>query len=185
MIESPFIRLYPGIASADVCRRLISAFVADPRKRPGRAYGSAQAKRSIDLGLRGLPEWTTLCDELDAIVVRALRKYSEDVPNFRDIHRDVRDTGYLLQSYLPDGQHQFDWHADSVSRESADRILAMILYLNDVEVGGETEFRSQQRSIAPREGSILWFPPGFEYVHRGKPPLSGTKYIITTFLVYP
>jgi hypothetical protein len=61
----------------------------------------------------------------------------------------------------------------------------MITYLNTVEVGGETEFRAQERAIPPRQGAVAWFPPGFEYVHRGRPPVSGPKYVVTSFLVYP
>ena len=50
------IQLYPDMVDPALCRALIAEFERDPRKRPGVAYGRAQAKRSTDLGLRGLPE---------------------------------------------------------------------------------------------------------------------------------
>ncbi len=179
------IRLYPELMAPSLCQELIDGFERDPRKRAGHAFGHPQAKRSTDLGIRGLPEWIDLCARVDAAVLASLRRYREDVPNFRDIHRHVRDTGYLIQAYRPNGEDGFDWHADAVNRASCDRVLAMIAYLNDVEVGGETEFRAQERMVKPRRGTILWFPAGFEYVHRGRPPLSGPKYIVTSFLAVP
>lgn len=183
---SEFIQLHANVVPPEVCRAAITRFEADPRKHPGQIVGArTQGKRSVDLGLRTLPEWLGLCEQLDVAVNRSIERYRATVDNFRDIHRSCRDTGYLMQRYLPNASDGFDWHADVATRESATRILAMVMYLNTVEVGGSTEFRAQQRAIAPTEGSVLWFPPGFEYVHRGTTPISGPKYIITSFLVYP
>ena len=108
------------------------------------------------------------------------------MPNFVDSQKlHLRETAYQVQCYQPNGKDGFDWHADVADRRSAERVLAMIAYLNDVEAGGETEFRAQALQVAPRRGTILWFPPTFPYLHRGAPPISGPKYVITCFLVYP
>jgi len=180
-----FIRCYPGVIDEAICRQIIEKFDADPRKHEGRVLGAGAPKRSTDLVIRGLPDWEPLCKQLDSGVIASLKRYREDVPNFRDVHSRFRDTGYQVQRYAPNGSDGFDWHADVNSRQSAERLLAMIAYLNDVEVGGETRFRTQDLAIAPRAGSVLWFPPGFEYVHRGDTPISGPKYVVTLFLVYP
>ena len=57
-------------------------------------------------------------------------------------------------------------------------------YLNDVESGGETEFYFQKRSIKPRKGTVVIAPAGFTHTHRGNVPISGDKYIITSWLLY-
>jgi len=180
----PFLRLYPGMVSAEVCAEVIRTFEGDARKGAGRAGGAqAGVKRSTDLIINGLPEWQGLRAQLDAGVITSLRRYRDEVPNFGLVHQRIRDTGYQIQRYLPGGDG-FDWHADSASADSCSRFLAMILYLNTVEAGGHTEFRHQALAIAPCVGSILWFPPGFEYLHRGTAPISGPKYVVTTFLCY-
>lgn len=182
---SDFIRCYPDMIPATLCREIIAKFASDPRKQAGRALVAPQAKRSVDLLLREHSDWSELCDRLDPCVVASLKRYRAEVPNFQLIHRAMRDTGYQLQAYEANGTDGFDWHADATSRTTCDRFLAMVAYLNTVDVGGETEFAAQQQKIAPREGAILWFPPGFQYMHRGRSPESGPKYIITLFLVYP
>jgi hypothetical protein len=54
-----------------------------------------------------------------------------------------------------------------------------MLYLNDVEDGGETEFLYQRMRVKPKQGTLLIWPAGFTHTHRGNPPLSNNKYVIT------
>ena len=62
---------------------------------------------------------------------------------------------------------------------TANRILVWTIYLNDVEECGETEFLYQSKRVKAKKGDICIFPAQFNYTHRGNPPLSGDKYIIT------
>lgn len=77
-----------------------------------------------------------------------------------------------------------DWHCETTNRECSNRILAWMVYLNNVEDGGETEFLYQHKRIKPKAGSILIFPAGFTHTHRGNPPLSNTKYVITGWIEF-
>jgi hypothetical protein len=52
-------------------------------------------------------------------------------------------------------------------------------YLNDVEEGGETEFLYQKKRVKPVKNRVVVWPAGFTHTHRGNPPLSNAKYIIT------
>ena len=54
-----------------------------------------------------------------------------------------------------------------------------MVYLNDVEEGGETEFLHLDLKVKPTKGTLMWFPVHYPYVHRGNVPLSGDKYIMT------
>jgi hypothetical protein len=65
-----------------------------------------------------------------------------------------------------------------------DRILSWILYLNDVEEGGETEFLYQSLRFKPKAGTFILFPAHFTHTHRGNPPLSGVKYIATGWIEF-
>ena len=51
-----------------------------------------------------------------------------------------------------------------------DRFLVVILYLNDVEVGGATTFPKHHLSVEPKAGRILIFPVHWLYPHKGKFP---------------
>ena len=78
-----------------------------------------------------------------------------------------------------EGYHQ--WHYEN-SGEFSHRKLVTMLYLNTVQEGGETEFLYLHRRIQPRQGRLLIFPAAFTHTHRGNPPLTGDKYILTSWL---
>lgn len=77
------------------------------------------------------------------------------------------------------------WHSEHDSSASnRDRLLSWILYLNDVEDGGETEFLYQSLRFKPKSGTFILFPAQFTHTHRGNPPLSGVKYIATGWIEF-
>jgi len=72
---------------------------------------------------------------------------------------------------------------------SGQRAATMVIYLNDVEEGGETVFPEAGFAASPRRGGALWF----EYcnaagqldprsLHAGAAPLSGEKWIVTKWM---
>lgn len=76
------------------------------------------------------------------------------------------------------------WHCEASNRQLSNRIMAFILYLNDVEEGGETEFLYQRKRIKPSQGTLALWPACFTHTHRGNPPLSNTKYIMTGWVEF-
>lgn len=83
----------------------------------------------------------------------------------------------MQRTDLREGYHI--WHYESNSKECCNRLLTWMLYLNDVEEGGETEFLYQSLRIKPKQGTLLIWPAGFTHTHRGNPPLSNPKYVVT------
>ena len=71
------------------------------------------------------------------------------------------------------------WHCEDAAPEVMRRVLTFILYLNDVDEGGETEFLYYPKRIKAKQGRLVLWPAGFTHTHRGNPPLTGTKYILT------
>ena len=57
------------------------------------------------------------------------------------------------------------------------------LYLTDDFDGGETEFLYQNLREESVAGDVIIFPAGYTHVHRGNPPLGGTKYTATSWAV--
>ncbi len=83
----------------------------------------------------------------------------------------------LLQKTEPtQGYHLF--HAENVNWNLSSRTMAWMVYLNDVEEGGETEFLYQKLKVKPKKGTVLIWPGGYTHLHRGNPPMSD-KYIAT------
>jgi len=92
-------------------------------------------------------------------------------------------TDLKIQKTLPtEGYHV--WHIEHGKGHSNEpRAFVFSIYLNDVEEGGETEFLHFSKRVKPKTGRIVIWPAGFPYVHRGNPPLSGEKYILTSWMM--
>ena len=82
------------------------------------------------------------------------------------------------------GQGYHVWHCETANISSGRRVMLALLYLNDVEDGGETEFLYQSIRIKPKKGTLILCPGGFTHTHRGNPPLSNEKYIVTTWIEF-
>ena len=80
------------------------------------------------------------------------------------------------------------WHSEQFPQnghnEALHRVVLYMFYLNDVEEGGETEFYYQQRKISPKKGTMVIAPAGFTHTHRGNKPVSGDKYIATSWIMF-
>ena len=56
-----------------------------------------------------------------------------------------------------------------------------MIYLNDVEEGGETAFFHQNIKVKPEKGKMVIFPPYFTHMHKGMRPISNDKYICNCY----
>ena len=85
----------------------------------------------------------------------------------------------LQKTNFGEGYHQ--WHCEKIGLYS-DRDIAWMIYLNNVLSGGETEWLHQSVRIQPRKNVAVLWPGGWTHLHRGTPPLSEAKYILTGWL---
>jgi hypothetical protein len=92
-------------------------------------------------------------------------------------------TSLKIQKTLPtEGYHV--WHIEhGKGPDNAPRAFVFTVYLNDVEDGGETEFLHFSKRVKPKTGRIVIWPAAFPYLHRGNPPLSGEKYLLTSWMM--
>ena len=88
----------------------------------------------------------------------------------------------IQKTKVGEGYHM--WHCENAAMRERNRILAFMVYLNDVTEGGETEFLYQKCRFKPEKNTMLVWPAQFTHVHRGNPPLSNDKYIITGWVEY-
>jgi hypothetical protein len=111
--------------------------------------------------------------------------YSNYVSRFSILETFASQTVYELkvQKTVPGGGYHV-WHSETDDRNTASRLLAFTLYLNDIEEGGETEYLYQGLRIKPEQSTLVIWPAGFTHTHRGNPPLKETKYIVTGWVEY-
>ena len=70
-------------------------------------------------------------------------------------------------------------HADS--GPGSPRIFSAVLYLNDVEDGGETYFNNFDIGVKPKAGRLIIFPADFIYKHEARTPKSNDKFALVTW----
>ncbi len=104
------------------------------------------------------------------------------------VARVFRPGSITIQKYARGHGGYHIWHSERYpmqgSVEPLHRVLFMILYLNDVLIGGETEFLYQGMKIPPRAGTLLVAPAGFTHTHRGNVPTDTEKYVAASWILY-
>ena len=184
LYDQNFITLYRGL-NHELCQAIIDLFDSDKNKSRGKIGGSQDAfyeddtKVSWDLQINNEGNWRDIFQRIHPPIQSCIAAYLARSPILRSF--DLQATGYKIQMY-PKNEGYFRWHADSVGRTARDRVVAMVLYLNNVQKGGETEFFHQGLKVAPQAGHLLLFPAEWNYMHCGHTPESNDKYIISTFI---
>lgn len=91
---------------------------------------------------------------------------------------------YKIQKTFPGGGF-CGWHYEYgyKSKDAARRYLAWMIYLNDVEKGGKTEFISGIK-MTPKQGQLLIWPAYYTHLHRATPDLNEVKYTLTGWFEY-
>jgi hypothetical protein len=187
-----FIGIYKDAFSKAYCDRVIKFF------EEAQQSGLTLTRQQLDLNLRKLDKDDSQIighDETNLVHTAHLAKEFTDIfwgvlyqeyANKYDILKTL--ASHSMYSYKVQktevGQGYHMWHPEVGDRTSSARILAWTLYLNDVKEGGETEFIYYPKRLKPTMGTFVLWPAGFTHTHRGNPPLSNTKYIVTGWLEF-
>ena len=164
-------------------------------RRPGVAFGpggrTEPAKISTDISLvaidRSDPEAFALAEVILRGVTAGLERYLQERSLFRECCPEQElfvNPIFNLQRYAP-GEGFKRWHCDwTISEEATEpvhRVLAWILYCNDVPNGG-TEFHWQAHHEPAERGKLVIFPAGPSHIHRGRVSEEHTKTIATGWI---
>lgn len=180
-----YIRTYDNDLDPRLCQQMIASFAGLQRfqMRNGRgvrsgleqsAWTELNVTRLSDAGFLGM---------FRRLIDRALERYNQDVELAIPIPNSPATSDLTLKRYRPGEQERFQLHFDAI-HHVANRYLVLLWYLNDVEQGGETRFPQLDVTVEARAGRLLMFPPYWMYQHEGLPPISGDKYIVSTYLLF-
>lgn len=184
-----FIGIYDGYVLPEECDKAIKLYEEQDKLKKTlnriRSESSAVTDKQDQqyfAAAKNLNIWWT---ELKPIMVnfdQAFRHYIKNT-GADAVCGEFHYTTLKIQKTLPtEGYHV--WHIEhGPGYENEARSMVFSIYLNDMEEGGETEFLHFSKRVKPKKGRIVIWPAGFPYVHRGNPPLSGEKYIITSWMM--
>jgi len=91
---------------------------------------------------------------------------------------------YNIRKYEP-GMAYFAEHCEMHGiKNEGNRLVAWMIYLNDVFDAGETFFKYQDIKFSPRSGSFLVWPAYWTHPHKGIVSNTEHKYIATGWFVF-
>lgn len=92
---------------------------------------------------------------------------------------NLNDTGYQINKY--EINQFYNYHVDNAPNlNNENRVLSIVIYINDDYEGGELEFPFY--TYKPSKGQGIFFPSDWLYPHRSCPISNGIKYSIVTWL---
>lgn len=163
--------------------------------RRGASFGSDDEhnahKISTDISLVAIDASDPEAQALAATILRAvqggLQHYLSERPLFLQACPEQNlfvPPLFNIQHYAP-GEGFKAWHCDwstaSDATEPNNRVLAWILYCNDVDNGG-TEFHWQRHHVDAVRGQLAIFPAGISHLHRGRVSHTASKTIATGWI---
>jgi len=187
-----FIGVYDGFITESMCDEVIKYFESQNNMQKSFTRLSSENAPSlfkkdttVEINQNNLEEWFPNFKSLLVNFDISLRHYIDNsgIKSAYD-NNQFQYTIMRIQKTLPtEGYHV--WHVEKASKyEYCKRAMAFTIYLNDVEEGGETEFLYQSIRVKPKKGRIVIWPSGFPFIHRGNPPISGEKYLITSWMLF-
>tara|TARA_B100000287_G_scaffold304465_1_gene287664 strand:+ start:1159 stop:1626 length:468 start_codon:yes stop_codon:yes gene_type:complete len=127
-------------------------------------------------------------NEVNSLIHSGLKivcnEYKKIYPILDKLSRWEVNSEYNLQRYYPNqGYHVL--HCENAGRDSKlERVLAWMIYLNDIEDGGGTSFPQYNRIIKSEEGKCVIWPAYWTHMHKGIVSKTQTKYIATGWFIW-
>ena len=171
-----FVEVFDGVLTDFICKALIQSHKVAEKERVDKGGYPTFTQNRVNVSN---PEFV---DPLVAVTKQTLDRYKECyelqskyLPPLQSLEM------FRIKCYNGGSDDRFDMHVDIASPQATKRALSFLYYLNDDFTGGETVFE-EGYTVQPKTGSVLVFPPSWQFPHAGLPVGQGTKYIMSTYL---
>lgn len=177
------IQVHDNCIGENICKELIHFFEKnkDKQERIENSKIPNFTQLNVTENLKLSQNINEIHNYLIGLVFHYKREYYKLMPDFC-FPEDHSFEQFRIKKYNNDGNDMFDDHVDVMNHSTSKRFLSFFWYLNDVNEGGETVF--SDLTIEPKTGRLVIFPPLWMFPHRGNPPISNTKYLLSTYLHY-
>ncbi|KOS68212.1 2OG-Fe(II) oxygenase [Lysinibacillus contaminans] len=177
-LEEPLIVILGNVLSNEECDELIS-------------LSKDKMQRSKIGATREVNELRTsssmFFEESENELVARVEKRISSIMNIPIEHGE----GIQILQYTPGQEYKahYDFFSSTSKIANNNRISTLVMYLNDVEQGGETFFSKLNLSVSPQKGMAVYF----EYfytdenlneltLHGGAPVITGEKWVATQWM---
>ncbi|WP_106769314.1 2OG-Fe(II) oxygenase [Paenibacillus faecalis] len=175
-VEEPLIVVLGNVLSDEECDELIDI-----------SKGQLQrSKIGEDRKVNQIRTSSGVFIEVNETITKIERRISQ-IMNIPIEHGD----GLQVLLYTPGQEYQphYDFFAETSRSSTNNRISTLVMYLNDVEEGGETSFPRLNVSVFPNKGMAVYFEYFYSNhelneltLHAGTPVINGEKWIATMWM---
>jgi hypothetical protein len=204
------VQICDNFIPVDYCNRIIAEFELDPNIMEGVSGVGVNhnIKKSTDLMITSRvdsPVWNEIYQYINEALLHACVDYVSKFPMISRTAKHETELSLIrtvnakmanisnskphmqMQRYIG-GEGFYAWHRENYTDNPtmSKREMFYIIYLNDVEESGETEFLFNPMKVKPKAGSIILAPAFWTHTHRGNPlsDPNARKYIITGWLEF-
>lgn len=176
------VREYDRVVSKEWCNKVIDLFEQSKTNT-----FDDERKSFTELDIEGKEEFKDIKETYIRVLKQNLQHFMKEV-NIEKHHLPplIDMENIRIKKYVANDKDVFKDHVDVLRSQgpSAKRFLVFIMYLSDVEEGGETSIPRYKIKCKPKAGKLLMFPPFWTHPHQGEKVIKGTKYQIMTYLHY-
>ena len=191
-----FIQHYDKVLSDIECKSLIDCFESNKGfQGPGHLFVGNQAivdssiKESTDIDIN--PQlledkvWGPCLEPVLTGLSESMKKYVKRYSVYMEggaaagldgINQWGLDEGFNFQKFEPNQGYK-KWHCESSCYDFCSRVVAWMIYLNDVPDGG-THFLNSD-TMEAKEGRLVIWPSYWTHFHKSQVSKKTTKYILT------
>ncbi|MEK4246580.1 2OG-Fe(II) oxygenase [Psychrobacillus sp. FSL K6-2684] len=177
-LEEPLIVVLGNVLSNEECDELIR-------------LSKDKMKRSKIGTTREVNEQRTssssFIEESENAIVTRVEKRISSIMNIPIDHGE----GLQILQYTPGQEYKahYDFFSSTSKVANNNRISTLVMYLNDVEEGGETFFPKLNFSVTPKKGMAVYFEYFYSdqnlnelTLHGGAPVIAGEKWVATQWM---
>ncbi|MCQ6561806.1 2OG-Fe(II) oxygenase [Paenibacillus mendelii] len=175
-IDDPLILILENVLSCAECDTLIDlAQNKMQRAKIGKSHEVSNIRTSSSM----------FFEESENELIRKIETRVSELMNIPVSHAEP------LQILHYKASEQYQPHFDYFTSDNVinNRISTMVIYLNDVEEGGETYFPSLRFTVTPKKGSAVYFEYFYNdnhmnelTLHGGNPVAVGEKWVATQWM---
>lgn len=174
--EEPLVVLLGNVLSDEECDELIELSkerLKQSRIGEDRAFNEIRTSSGV------------FCEENETVT--RIEKRISQIMNISIEHGD----GLQVLQYTPGQEYKshYDFFAETSRASANNRISTLVMYLNNVEEGGETVFPKLNLSVIPNKGMAVYFEYFYSNhelneltLHAGSPVIKGEKWVATMWM---
>lgn len=175
--EEPLVMRLEGVLTDDECRQLIEQ--AAPRLKESRLVNKVISEIRTSRGM--------FFEEGESPFIHRIERRISQLMNVPIEHAE----GLQVLHYGPGQEYRahHDFFQPNTPAAFNNRISTLVIYLNDVEEGGETVFPLLDLAVKPKKGSAVYFEYFYRNqalndltLHSSAPVVRGEKWVATQWM---